>query len=214
MLHLTDLPPHLSLFPLPGALLLPRSPLPLHIFEPRYLAMIEDCMKTPQRLIGMIQPLEENSEKALHQIGCAGRLTAFTETADGRYMISLTGISRFRILREVDSDTPYRRAEVDWTPFTADRSRQEERDPQFDRKSFLDLLGRYFSQRQLATDWQTLQDAETEMLINALSMLCPLPPEDKQALLEAPTLAKRREVLAALIEFALRSGGSSDEVMQ
>lgn len=214
MLHFTDLPPHLSLFPLPGALLLPRSPLPLHIFEPRYLAMIEDCMKTPQRLIGMIQPLEENSEKVLHQIGCAGRLTAFTETADGRYMISLTGISRFRILREVDSDTPYRRAEVDWTPFEADRSRQEERDPQFDRKIFLDLLGRYFTQRQLATDWPTLKEAETEMLINALSMLCPLPPKDKQALLEAPTLAKRREVLAALIEFALRSGGSSDEVMQ
>ena len=212
---ISELPHTIPLFPLPGALLLPRARLPLHIFEPRYLAMLEDCMKTPTRLIGMIQPREPHAgEDQLHQVGCAGRLTSFSETEDGRYMITLTGISRFRLLHEVEGDTPYRRARVDWTPFASDATREEERDPAFDRPAFLELLNRYLSQRQLATDWESIKEAETELLINALSMLCPLEPEEKQALLEAKTLTERRETLKTLIEFALLTGSGSDEVMQ
>jgi Lon protease-like protein len=158
-----DLPDILPVFPLPGALLLPRSRLPLHLFEPRYLQMLEDVMKTSHRLIGMIQPYDAPGQNGkLHSIGCSGRLTAFSETEDGRYM---------------------------------------------------NMLGRFFDDRGLSTDWDSLQEAEDELLINSLSMLCPFDPEDKQALLEAPSLSTRRETLVTLIEFALR-GGTNDEVMQ
>jgi Lon protease-like protein len=213
MKHIADLPDVIPIFPLPGALLLPRSRLPLHIFEPRYLAMLEDCMKTRERMIGMIQPREVpgSAEKRLHSIGCAGRLTAFSETEDGRYMITLTGISRFRVLEEVSGFTPYRRARVDWADFTRDMGAAE-MDPGLQRKPFLALLGRFFSRRGLSTDWDSLKDAEDELLINALSMLCPFDPEDKQALLEAPSLPTRRETLVTLIEFALRGGESEDFV--
>lgn len=209
-----DLPDTIPVFPLPGALLLPRARLPLHIFEPRYLQMLDDCMKTPARLIGMIQPREVpgSGEKRLHAIGCAGRLTGFSETEDGRYMISLTGISRFRVREEVQGFAPYRRCAVDWAPFARDLGGPEE-DPGFRRAAFLDLLGRYFEAQGLSTDWSSLKEAEAELLINSLSMLCPFDPEDKQALLEAPSLTTRRETMVTLIEFALRAG-SGDEVMQ
>lgn len=214
MIKSADLPDTIAVFPLPGALLLPRARLPLHIFEPRYLQMLEDAMKTPQRLIGMVQPREVpgSSERRLNAIGCAGRLTGFSETEDGRYMITLSGISRFRILREVSGFTPYRKAEVDWNGFGRDLGGPET-DPGFDRPAFLDLLGRFFVQQHLSTDWSSLKDAEDELLINSLSMLCPFDPEDKQALLEAPSLATRRETLVTLIEFALR-GGSNEELLQ
>jgi hypothetical protein len=208
-----DLPDTIPVFPLPGALLLPRARLPLHIFEPRYLAMLDDTMKTAHRLIGMIQPRDlPGGKKALHAIGCAGRLTGFSETEDGRYMISLSGISRFRVREEVQGFTPYRRCQVDWQPFGRDLGGPEE-DPGFRRAEFLDLLGRYFAANELSTDWSSLKEAEAELLINSLSMLCPFSPEDKQALLEAPSLATRRETLVTLIEFALRSG-AGDEVIQ
>lgn len=213
-MNVADLPEILPVFPLPGALLLPRGRLPLHIFEPRYLAMIEDCMKTRSRLIGMIQPREVpgTGEKRLNAIGCAGRLTGFSETEDGRYMITLSGISRFRIKEEVTGFSPYRRCSVEWTGFQRDLGPVEE-DPEFARESFLVLLGRYFQTMNLSTDWSSLKEAETELLINSLSMLCPFSPEDKQALLEAPSLTTRRETLVTLMEFALR-GGSGEEVMQ
>ena len=208
-----DLPDTLPVFPLPGALLLPRARLPLHIFEPRYLAMLDDCMKTPHRLIGMIQPREApNGEKRLHAIGCAGRLTGFSETEDGRYMVSLSGASRFRVREEVAGFTPYRRCMVDWSPFGRDLGPMEE-DKHFDRKAFLDLLARFFESQNLSTDWSSLKEAEGELLINSLSMLCPFSPEDKQALLEAPSLTTRRETIVTLIEFALR-GGSTDDALQ
>lgn len=208
-----DLPDILPLFPLPGALLLPRSRLPLHLFEPRYLAMLEDCLKTPGRLIGMIQPREAPDGKArLAAIGCAGRVTAFSETEDGRYMITLTGISRFRLKGEVQGFTPYRRAEVDWSPFARDLGPVED-DPGLDRPDLLQRLSRYFTSQKLGTDWDSLKEAEPELLINALSMLLPLSPEDKQALLEAPSLVTRRETLVTLLEFALRAG-NGDEVLQ
>ncbi len=214
MIKPADLPEVIPVFPLPGALMLPRTRLPLHIFEPRYLAMIEDCMKTKTRLIGMIQPRETpGGEKRLQAIGCAGRLTGFSETEDGRYMITLAGTSRFRVKEEVQGFTPYRRCMVDWQPFGRDLNREEEMDKGFERPAFLALLGRYLSSMNLSTDWDGLKEAETELLINSLSMLCPFSPEDKQALLEAPSLTTRRETLVTLIEFALR-GGADEEVLQ
>ncbi|TVR49210.1 MAG: ATP-dependent protease [Rhodobacteraceae bacterium] len=213
MTRFKDLPEVIPVFPLPGALLLPRARLPLHIFEPRYLAMIEDCMKTPERLIGMIQPREMpgSDTKLLHMIGCAGRLTAFSETEDGRYMITLTGISRFRIQQEITGFTPYRRTEVTWDGFERDRG-DEECDRKLERAAFFGLLKRFFQMHQLSTDWDSLESAEDELLINSLSMLCPFEPDDKQALLEAPSLATRRETLVTLMEFSLRGG--DDEVLQ
>ena len=213
MFKAKDLPETIAIFPLPGALLLPRSRLPLHLFEPRYLAMFDDCLKTPARMIGMIQPFDgPNGESSLHSIGCAGRVTAFSETEDGRYMITLSGISRFRVVDEVEGFTPYRRCKVNWEGFDRDLG-PIEHDTQFDRKSFLSSLERYFDDQGLKTDWESLQEAEDELLINSLSMLCPFDAEDKQALLEAPSLTTRRETLMTLIEFAMR-GGSGEEVMQ
>jgi hypothetical protein len=212
MTRLTDLPGTIPVFPLPGALLLPRARLPLHIFEPRYLAMLDDCLKTDTRLIGMVQPVSVpgREEKRLHRIGCAGRLTQFSETEDGRYMITLSGLSRFRILNEIDGFTPYRRCAVSWDGFEQDRD-PTDADPDFDRERFLGLLDRYFTARDLSADWQTLREAEDELLINSLSMLLDFGPEDKQALLEAPSLSTRRETLVTLIEYTMH-GGEEDRM--
>lgn len=207
-----DLPDVVPVFPLPGALLLPRAQLPLHLFEPRYLAMFDDCLKTEHRLIGMVQPFENrDGDSQLHTIGCAGRVTQFNETDDGRYMITLDGISRFRVMDEIEGFTPYRRCKVDWDGFERDLGKTET-DPGLDRDRFLAALLRFFDDQQLSADWDTLKEAEDELLINSLSMLCPFQPEDKQALLEAPSLETRRETLFTLIEFAL-SGGDGD-IMQ
>ncbi len=209
MMKVADLPDKIPVFPLTGALLLPRARLPLHIFEPRYLAMLDDALRTPQRLIGMVQPRGEPEGAPeggkLNAIGCAGRVTAFSETEDGRYMITLTGVSRFRLLSQVDGFAPYICGTVSWADFARDLGRAEG-DDGFDRSGFLDLLRRFFTARDLATDWGDLKGAEAELLINSLSMLCPFDPEDKQALLEAPTLATRRETLVTLMEYALLGG--------
>jgi Lon protease-like protein len=205
---LADLPETIPVFPLPGALLLPRARLPLNIYEPRYLAMLDDALKAPERLIGMIQPVELPEGKGdgrLHQIGCAGRVTAFQETDDGRYMITLTGISRFRFREKAEGFTPYIRARVDWTSFDRDLGKRE-LDHGFDRPAFLGCLRRYFEAAQLQSDWDNLKEADEELLVNTLSMLCPFDPEEKQALLEAPSLQSRRETLVTLMEFALRGG--------
>ena len=213
MMIATDLPDTVAVFPLPGALLLPRSRLPLHLFEPRYLQMLEDVMKTRHRLIGMIQPNPSPTRpNGLHSIGCAGRVTQFSETEDGRYLITLSGVSRFRITREVEGFEPYRRCDVSWAGFERDMGKTEG-DPGFSRSAFMHLLERFFSARQLSTDWETLRDAEDELLINSLSMLLDFSPEDKQALLEAPSLSTRRETLVTLIEFSLR-GGNDEEIIQ
>lgn len=213
MIKPADLPDVVPVFPLPGALLLPRARLPLHLFEPRYLQMLEDTLKTPARLIAMIQPNPTPTrDTALQAIGCAGRVTQFSETEDGRYLITLSGISRFRILSEVDGFCPYRRCKVSWKGFDRDLGK-EETDPGLDRSAFMDLLERFFSSRNLSTDWETLKEADNELLINSLSMLLDFEPEDRQALLEAPSLTTRRETLVTLIEFALR-GGAGEELMQ
>ncbi|WP_299683842.1 LON peptidase substrate-binding domain-containing protein [uncultured Tateyamaria sp.] len=213
MIKVADLPGTIPVFPLPGALLLPRARLPLHIFEPRYLQMLDDALKTDHRLIGMVQPNEVEGRKGngLHTIGCAGRITQFSETEDNRYLITLSGISRFRVVTEIEGFTPYRRCDVNWDGFDRDRGRTEA-DPSFDREAFLDTLGRYFDARSLSADWETLKEADDELLINSLSMMLDFDAEDKQALLEAPSLSTRRETLITLIEFDLRGG--EGEIMQ
>jgi uncharacterized protein len=215
MKYMTDLPDVIPVFPLPGALLLPRSRLPLHLFEPRYLQMLDDALKTDTRLIGMVQPnaVPGRDKAGLHRIGCAGRVTQVSETEDGRYMITLTGMSRFRVSQEVEGFTPYRRCKVSWSGFEADRKAAAEEDHGFHRERFLALLDRYFHARELSADWDTLKEADDELLINSLSMLLDFDPEDKQALLEAPSLSTRRETLVTLIEYALR-GGSEEGMMQ
>lgn len=210
MAQITDFPDVIPIFPLPGALLLPRARLPLHLFEPRYLQMLDDAMKTDSRLIGMIQP---NGEDRLHSIGCAGRITAMSETEDGRYMITLSGMSRFRVREEVQGFQPYRRCSVDWTGFEADLG-PEETDPGMDRAVLMNLLERFFEDRGLSTDWDSMSDAEPELLINSLSMMCPFEPEERQILLEAPSLTTRRETLVTLIEYALHGGDDAERVMQ
>ena len=218
LFSLADLPESIPIFPLPGALLLPRARLPLNIFEPRYLAMLEDTLKTPHRLIGMIQPVPLPEGRAaaagaarLHQIGCAGRVTALQETEDGRYLITLSGVCRFRLGEIREGFAPYPRAEVGWSDFERDLGLAE-RDPGFDRAAFLDVLARFFAAAQLSSDWDSLKEAEPELLVNSLSILCPFDPEEKQALLEAPTLGERRETLVTLMEFALRSGGDEGSI--
>jgi len=210
-----DMPETIPIFPLPGALLLPRARLPLHLFEPRYLTMLDDALKTPERLIGMVQPNRvpgRNGGTGLHTIGCVGRVTQFSETEDGRYMVTLSGISRFRVLEEVEGFAPYRRAKVSWTGFERDKG-AEETDDGFSRDRFMNLLSRYFAAQELQTDWDSLKEAEDELLINSLSMLLGFEPEDKQALLEAPSLSTRRETLVTLIEYSMR-GGDSEDIMQ
>lgn len=213
MFNAADLPDTIPVFPLPGALLLPRAKLPLQIFEPRYLAMLDDVLKTSDRLIGMVQPLPgQKSPDALHTVGCAGRIIGFTETEDGRYMVTLKGVSRFRSVRTSDGFAPYLKQDVAWNDFHRDLGAGET-DKEFDRPFFMKLLQRFFQEKTLESDWDSMTGAEDEMLINSLSMLCPFQPEDRQALLEAPTLTARRETLTTLLQFSLR-GGRNKEVMQ
>ena len=177
--------------------------------------MLEDTLKTPHRLVGMIQPVADAGGQGrpgrLHQIGCAGRVTAFQETEDGRYLITLSGVSRFRLGEMQDGFAPYLRARVDWSSFERDLGRAE-KDPEFDRPAFLTVLARFFDTAQLSSDWDSLKEADAELLINSLSILCPFDPEEKQALLEAPTLTNRRETLVTLMEFALRSSGDEGAI--
>lgn len=214
MIKKTDLPSVLPIFPLPGALLLPRARLPLNLFEPRYLQMFDDALKTDARLIGMVQPNEVAGRdgNGLHMIGCAGRITQFSETEDGRYMMTLGGVSRFRVIKEVEGFSPYRKCEVNWDGFDRDLG-DVEQDVVFDRKPFLNQLNKYFEAKGLSADWETLEEAEDELLINSLSMMMDFEPEDKQALLEAPSLSTRRETLVTLIEYSLR-GGDGGDMMQ
>ena len=215
--NLADLPEVIPVFPLPGALLLPRARLPLNIFEPRYLAMLDDALRSDHRLIGMVQPYDDSGlPPRLHRIGCAGRVTSLSETEDGRYLIALTGVSRFRIRRELEGFTPYRRVEAEWSDFAADLSTVERSGsiPDFCRKKFLALLRRYFDTVRLACDWDSLRDADPELLVNSLSMMCPFSIEEKQALLEAPRLGDRTETLMALMRFAVASRGGDDSQMQ
>ena len=211
MLTIADLPQTLAVFPLSGALLLPRSRLPLHIFEPRYIQMFEDALKSQTRLIGMIQPNAMSNNKALYAIGCAGRITQFSETEDGRFLITLTGISRYHIIEEISGFSPYRKCSINWSGFENDLGLSE-RNVDIDRAKLLKLLEKYFVSRGLSTDWDSLTQAEDELLVNSLSMLLDFDPQDKQVLLEAIDLNARYTNLITLLEFALRSGEHDDKI--
>jgi len=216
MYRLSNLPSEIPIFPLEGALLLPHSRLPLNIFEPRYLSMVDDVLKTEHRLIGMVQPKAGQSglnTPDLQGIGCAGRLTSFTETSDRRYMITLTGIARFRITDLHDGFLPYRQASTLWDSFAHDL-RQTTIGNHFDRPRFLALLERYFQIMNLSADWESLKDADDTLLINSLAMMCPFEAEEKQALLVAKTDADRYDTLMALMEFALREGDADNGKLQ
>ncbi|MEQ9146141.1 MAG: LON peptidase substrate-binding domain-containing protein [Parvibaculaceae bacterium] len=204
----SDLPARIPVFPLTGALLLPRAQLPLNIFEPRYLQMVDDAL-AGDRLIGMIQPREVASssgapdgEPPLYDVGCAGRITSFMETDDGRYLITLTGICRFRVSEELEAVTPYRQCFVDMQEFEADlRAGDGEEDVSRDR--LLEVLKTYLETNGLKADWNAIRNASNENLVNSLSVISPYGPSEKQALLEAKTLEDRNQMLIALTEILL-----------
>jgi len=199
---LDDLPERLSLFPLTGVLVLPRGQLPLNVFEPRYLALV-DAALAGDRLIGMIQPTQSEDKMvrpALSSVGCAGRLTGFRENEDGRYLITLTGVCRFRIAEEYDSDLPYRQIRPVFTPFLEDLMPSDESG--FPRDRLIVALKEYLSSRELKADWKSVMGAPPETLVTALAMLCPFQPAEKQALLEAPGWSQRVDTLITLLEMA------------
>jgi Lon protease-like protein len=212
-----DLPKAIRVFPLAGALLLPRGHMPLNIFEPRYLALVDDALRS-DRLIGMIQPDEEASPEAstprLYDIGCAGRITQFAETGDGRYLVTLTGVARFAVLSEPAADTPYRQCQVDYERFVSDFTARAGEEF-VDRMAVLDALRRFAKANELRVDWKGIEEAPNEALVNALAMMSPFGAREKQALLEAPDLKARAEILVAITEFELaKTGGSSETPLQ
>ncbi|MBI2261490.1 MAG: LON peptidase substrate-binding domain-containing protein [Caulobacterales bacterium] len=204
-----DLPQVIPVFPLPGAILLPRGQLPLNIFEPRYLNMIDDAM-AGDRIIGMIQPQGSQSLPGLSPVGCAGRITSFAETSDGRYLITLTGCARFRLAAELPTQTPYRQIRADFAPFEADLAAPPVDDVGLDRDTLLDALRAYLETRGLDIDWDTAETAPPEALINSLSMALPFEPAEKQALLEAASLTDRSDVLTALLTIDAADDGEGD----
>jgi hypothetical protein len=205
-----DLPQVIPVFPLPGAILLPRGQLPLNIFEPRYLNMIDDAM-AGDRIIGMVQPRGGPQRlPGLSAIGCAGRITSFAETSDGRYLITLTGCARFRLTGELSSRTPYRQIRVDFTAFEADLRAPAADDSGIDRDSLLGALRAYLEARGLEIDWDTAGTAPPEALVNSLSMALPFDPPEKQALLEAGGLTDRCAVLTALLTIDAAADGDGE----
>jgi Lon protease-like protein len=197
----------IPVFPLAGALLLPRGQMPLNIFEPRYLAMIDDAFRSGLRLIGMMQPDASQpggteQHPRLFSIGCVGRLTQLAESGDGRYLIQLTGISRFRVVEELTVTTPYRQCRVTCEPFANDfiaRSGEEA----VDREALLTALSAFLKANKLKADWDGIEKAPNEALVNALAMMSPFGAAEKQALLEAPDLKSRAEILIAATQIEL-----------
>jgi uncharacterized protein len=209
-----DLAGVIPVFPLPGALLLPRGQMPLNIFEPRYLAMIDDALRTGHRLIGMIQPDAANpgpeDKPNLYKVGCVGRITQLAETGDGRYLLQLTGIARFRIDEELSVSTPYRQCRVTYAPFTDDFTARKGED-EVDRTSLLRALSDFLTANNLKADWEGIENAPNEALVNALAMMSPYGTAEKQALLEAPDLKTRAEILVAATEIELAKKTSGGE---
>jgi uncharacterized protein len=217
-----DLPSRLAVFPLRGAILLPRATLPLNVFEPRYLAMIDDAMST-SRVIGIVQPSgrddagegesPESNSIGLRKVGCAGRITSYQELDDGRMIITLTGIARFEILDEAVTAKPYRSATTSYDRFASDFSEGLGEDL-VDRANLLRVLRSYLDTNRLKADWNAVSRASSEFLINVLAVMCPYGPEEKQALLEAVDLKTRADVLVALAEMELASGGDTGNTLQ
>ncbi len=213
-----DLPNVIAVFPLPGALLLPRGQMPLNIFEPRYLAMIDDALRSGTRVIGMIQPdpahpgQDENKPQLFH-IGCVGRISQLAESGDGRYLIQLTGVARFRIEEELAVGTPYRQCRVSYQPFIDDFTARRGED-EVDRKAVLRTLADFLKANNLKADWGGIENAPNEALVNALAMMSPYGPPEKQALLEAPDLKTRAEILVAVTEIELAKGKTGETPLQ
>ena len=209
-----DLPEVIPLFPLPGALLLPRGQMPLNIFEQRYLAMVDDAFRDGHRLIGMIQPdvaHSRNEEKpVLFRVGCIGRITQLAETGDGRYILELTGISRFKVVKEIDSLTPYRQCKVDYFPFVDDFTARKGEEA-VDREALLAVLADFLKANNLRVDWDGVESAPNEALVNALAMMSPYGPAEKQAMLEAPDLKTRAEILIAITQIDLAKKRTSGD---
>jgi uncharacterized protein len=212
-----DLAHVIPVFPLPGALLLPRGQMPLNIFEPRYLAMIDDALRDGHRLIGMIQPDLTHSNDAekpnLFLTGCVGRITQIAESGDGRYLIQLTGVARFRVERELEVQTLYRQCEVNYAPFSDDFIARKGED-EVDRDHLLASLSAFLKKNRLQADWKGIESAPNEALVNALAMMSPYGVAEKQALLEAPDLKTRAEILIAVTEIELAKTNSPDETLQ
>ena len=199
-----DLPQKLPVFPLPGALLLPRADLPLNIFEPRYLEMISDAL-SGERMIGIIQPKDDSDTAErpdLMKVGCAGRITSYAETPDGRMLVTLTGVSRFSIKSELAVDTAYRQVVANFKPFAIDLV-MDLGAAEVNRPALLTAFKDYLTANNMSADWSEINAASTEVLVNTLSLLAPYPASEKQALLEAPDLKTRADVLVALTEMAL-----------
>jgi len=196
------LPDRLPVFPLSGALLLPRCRLPLNIFEPRYLRMTQDALAS-DRLLGVVQPIDVHAFTGapdLFDVGCAGRISSFSETDDGRVLIILTGVSRFRVAEEIPANTPYRQVVPDWEPYRGDLT--PEADGTIDRNRLYASLRAYFEARDLDTDWEVLHETGDESLVNSLAMSCSFGPAEKQALLEAPGLADRSRLMLSMLNMA------------
>ncbi|MGB7036395.1 MAG: LON peptidase substrate-binding domain-containing protein [Xanthobacteraceae bacterium] len=209
------LPEVIPVFPLPGALLLPRGQMPLNIFEPRYLAMIDDALHGTHRLIGMIQPDPahpgpDESKPHLFRVGCVGRITQFAESGDGRYLIQLIGVARFRVSEEMPVATPYRQCWVSYRPFADDFIARKGED-EVDRKALLRALAAFLKANKLKADWDGIENAPNEALVNALAMMSPYDSAEKQALLEAPDLKTRAEILVAVTEIELAKSKTSGE---
>jgi Lon protease-like protein len=209
-----DLPEVIPVFPLPGALLLPRGQMPLNIFEPRYLSMVDDALRDGHRLIGMVQPDTARGDKTdvppLYKVGCVGRITELAESGDGRYLIELTGIARFRIEQELTVGTAYRQCRVTFAPFANDFvARKGENE--VDRPALLTALRDFLDANNLNADWEGIEKAPNEALVNALAMMSPYGSAEKQALLEAPDLKTRAEILVAITEIELAKKDSEGE---
>ena len=209
-----DLPEVIPVFPLPGALLLPRGQMPLNIFEPRYLAMVDDAFRDGHRLIGMIQPdvTHSSGEKnpVLFRVGCVGRITQLAETGDGRYILELTGVSRFKVIEEMTVLTAYRQCKVDYFAFADDFTARKGEEA-VDRQALLDVLTDFLKANNLKVDWEGIESAPNEALVNALAMMSPYGPAEKQAMLEAPDLKTRAEILIAVTEMDLAKKRTSGE---
>ncbi len=211
-----DLPLVIPVFPLDGALLLPGGQLPLNIFEPRYLNMFDDAM-SGERIIGMVQTRAGGDDERpnLAPVGCAGRVTSFAETSDGRYLVTLTGVCRFRVGAELPARSPYRQVRADFTAFEDDLHEAPAQAAATGEASpLLAALRRYLDHRGLAIDWTSAETAPSDALINSLAMALPFEPVEKQALLEAPTLADRRETLVALLEIDAVGDDDDPTMMQ
>ncbi len=220
-----DLPGEIPVFPLSGVLLLPGGHLPLNIFEPRYLAMVDEAL-AGDRIIGMIQPAEEDNSNTPYQLdarkpgsvapnaadrpaiygtGCAGRINAFSETDDGRYLITLTGLIRFEVASELEIKNGFRRVAANYQRFASDLSSGES---EIDREQLLETLRGYFSSQGIRGDWETIGQTENEHLVTSLAMICPFAASEKQLLLEAMTLQDRAETMTKIMEMAMHQPGS------